>query len=143
MPDRSSGTIFGGRCRKRLRWCRELRWVSICSVRGAAEAPVATIRANSKKKSFSSELNGTPATLSALVIRKNKQGQTRMSILLQWSSADPAAAQHAIAVIKHSCLSRSDGALRRIESDARAIHSQRLNGCCRRLVLVANFCERA
>ncbi len=65
-----------------------------------------------------------------------------MSIPLQWSSADPAAAQHAIAVIKHSRLSRSNGALRRAESDARAIHSERLDGRGCRLVLVANFCER-
>src|SRR6266436_4060587 len=142
MRDRSSSTIFGGRCRRPPRWCRELKWVSICSVRGAAEAPAATIRASSKKKSYSSELNGRPATPSALVIRKNRKGQTRMSVPLQWSSADPAAAQHEIPVIKYSRLSRSDGALRRIESEARAIHSERLDGCGCRLVLVANFCER-
>src|SRR5882724_4767553 len=61
--DRSSSTIFGVRCRRRLRWCRELRWASIFSARGAAEAPAATIRANSKKKSYLFELNNRDSIL--------------------------------------------------------------------------------
>src|SRR6266850_7968795 len=63
MRDRSSSTIFGGQCRKRLRWCRELRWASIFSVRVAAEAPAATIRANNKKKSYLFELNNRDSIL--------------------------------------------------------------------------------
>src|SRR6266446_2386784 len=63
MRDRSSSTIFGVRCRRRLRWCRELRWASIFSARGAAEAPAATIRANSKKKSYLFELNNRDSIL--------------------------------------------------------------------------------
>src|SRR5436309_4491688 len=51
MRGRSSSTVSGGRCRRRRRWCRELRLGWICCGRDVA-APAVTNRANSKKRNF-------------------------------------------------------------------------------------------
>src|ERR1700732_3757570 len=50
MRAERSSTVSGGRCRRRRRWCRELRsgWI-FCGRAAGAEA--ATNRANSRKKS--------------------------------------------------------------------------------------------
>src|SRR5260370_7651933 len=51
MRAESSATVSGGRCRKRRRLCRELRWGSIfCGYAGVAAAAMS--RANSRKKNF-------------------------------------------------------------------------------------------
>src|SRR5712664_3872907 len=52
MRARSSAIIFGGRCRRRRRWCRESRWGLIFCARGAREGPAEKNRASSRKKNF-------------------------------------------------------------------------------------------
>src|SRR6266446_2794497 len=52
MRARRSSTVSGGRCRRRRRWCRELRSGSIFCGR-AAGADRVTNRANSRKKNSS------------------------------------------------------------------------------------------
>src|SRR5712692_6238452 len=57
--------------------------------------------------------------------------------------ADPAAAEDDVAVVENRGLAGSDGALRRVEPDAREGGVQRLDGGGRGRVLVADFGEGA
>src|SRR5438093_11357697 len=51
MRDRNSVTVSGGRCKKRRRWCRELKWGSIFCGRCGGAATAMT-RASSRKRNF-------------------------------------------------------------------------------------------
>src|SRR5712692_8540209 len=130
MRAQSSATPSGGRCIRLRHWCRELEWDWICCVHAAATA--IPIRPWSAKKSCLSS-----AVRSCFFAEEPKT--TRLRIVL----ADPAAAQHAVAIVKDCALTRSDGALRRVEGDAGTGRVQGRDGGIRGDVLVADFYHRA
>src|SRR5258707_11508156 len=116
MPRKGSAPRSGGGCIGFGLWCRELEWDWICCVPAAATAT--PIRRWSAKKSCLSS-----AVRSCFFAEEPKT--TRLRIVL----ADPAAAQHAVAIVKDCALTRSDGALRRVEGHAGTGRVQRRDGC--------------
>src|SRR5882724_10308893 len=145
MRARSSATIFGGRCRKRQRWCRESRSGWIFCARGAREVLAEMSRASSKKKNF--------------LFRKRKSENRNWhmgaavaapfffraahSMRDAGTSADPATAEDDIAVIEDGGLAGGDGALRGVEGNARGSGIERFDGGRRGFMLVADFGEDA
>src|SRR5438876_10111510 len=148
MQAQSSVTVSGGRCKKRRRWCRELKWGSIFCGRGGVAA-TATTRANSRKRNFlSSEVTAQNSNCLFLflfpAVRKPATQDEKLRQKLQCSAlADPAAAENDVAVVKNSGLAGCDGALRRVKRDARGGGGQRLDDSRCRFVLVADLGERA
>src|SRR5260370_443169 len=68
---RNSGTVSGGRCRRRRRWCRDLRLGSTFCGR-AAGAREGTSRASSRKKNFLFSRQLTVPTRSGSSIESSK-----------------------------------------------------------------------
>src|SRR5260370_25001663 len=130
MPAQSSATPSGGRCIRLRHWCRALEWDWICCVPAAATA-IPIRRWNAKKSCLSS------AVRSCFFAEEPKTTRLRMVL------ADPAAAHHAVAIVKDCALTRSDGALRRVEGHAGTGRVQQRDGGIRGDVLVADFYRRA
>src|SRR6266446_1928843 len=117
MQEQSSATVSGGRCKKRRRWCRELKWGSIfCGRAGVAAAAIS--RANSRKKNFlfrEARLFPFSFSLSLFSVQpKLKTDASNRSVL-----ADPATAEDDVAFVENGSLAWGNGALRRVERDLR------------------------